>query len=176
MVHVDESALLGEGGKSDLPIESVRRVMCDGSIVAIIKDANGNPLDVGRKHRVISTALRRALSGRDKRCRYPGCSHDRWLNGHHVKHWIDGGETSLENTLLLCTKHHRLLHEGGYTIEKNFEGNLAFKTRNGKVIPELPMFKADYYDNPSRDGFESDKETRDEAHIVREPLPMYVVG
>ena len=176
MVHVDETALRNEGVKSDLPIESMRRVMCDGSIIPIIKDASGNPLDVGRKHRVIPPAIRRALLARDKSCRFPGCSHDRWLTGHHVKHWVDGGETSLANTMLLCSKHHRLLHEGGYTIQRNFEGKWSFKTGNGKVIPELPMFRADYYENPSRDGFGSDQEIPHEEHFVREPMANYTAA
>ena len=174
MVHVDESALRlqdadgdsAQGSKSDLPIESVRRIMCDASIVPISKDSKGDPLSVGRKQRVVSAPMKRALLGRDKCCRYPGCTHDKWLDAHHVMHWVDGGETSLSNTLLLCSRHHRLLHEGGYTIRRNFEGNWSFRTGRGEVIPDSPMFKADYYDNsdPSRDG--SEKES--EEHCVRE--------
>ena len=88
MVHVDEIALNGESvngdsdrsGKSDLPIESVRRIMCDASIVPISKDKNGDPLNVGRKHRVVSPPMKRALIGRDKNCRFPGCTHDKWLD------------------------------------------------------------------------------------------------
>ncbi len=99
VVHVDESALRDEGGKSDLPIESVRRIGCDSSIVTVIEDENGDPLNVGRKHRVVSPQLKRALSSRDKSCRYPSCSHKKWLDAHHVMHWADGGETSLANTV-----------------------------------------------------------------------------
>jgi len=185
MVHVDESALIhndtngdiDQGGKSDLPIESVRRIMCDASIVPITKDKHGDPLNVGRKQRVVSSPMKRALVGRDKCCRYPGCTHDKWLDAHHVMHWVDGGETSLSNTLLLCSKHHRLLHEGGYTIRKNFEGNWTFRNRKEKVIPDSPIFKADYYDHPSGrpsgvNGFEVDHE----EHSVRESMPIYAVG
>jgi hypothetical protein len=91
------------------------------------------------------------------------------LRSDHVEHWVNGGETSLANTLLLCSKHHRLLHEGGYSIRKNFEGNWSFRTDNGKVIPESPMFPVDYYENPSRDGFDS-------GPSVCEPIPIYAVG
>jgi hypothetical protein len=87
MVHVDESALIEsvngdsvQAGKSDLPIESVRRIMCDASIVPISKDKHGDPLNVGRKHRVVSPPMKRALVGRDKNCRFPGCTHDKWLD------------------------------------------------------------------------------------------------
>jgi hypothetical protein len=147
VVHVDEKALAGEASaeasapKSDLPIESVRRLCCDTSLVAVTKGENGNPLDVGRKHRIVQPALRRALLARDKCCSYPGCSHTRWLDAHHVQHWIDGGDTSLENTLLLCSKHHRLLHEGGFSIKKNYKGEQYFETAQGKVISKAPVYR-----------------------------------
>jgi hypothetical protein len=178
MVHVDESALIEDStqkaGKSDLPIESVRRILCDASVVPMSRNSNGNPLDVGRKQRVVSPPMKRALTGRDKCCRYPGCTHNRWLDAHHVKHWVDGGETSLENTMLLCSRHHKLLHEGGYSIRKDFQGNWSFRTSGGRLIPDSPMFKLDYYDNPSpnpsRDGFEND------GPSVSEPVAVYAVG
>jgi hypothetical protein len=122
MVHADESALRDDGGKSDLPIETVRRITCDASFVTVVDDEAGNPLNAGSKTRVVSFAMKRALLDRDKCCRFPGCSHDKWLDGHHVMHWADGGDTRMDNTLLLCSTHHRLLHEGGFTIQKNFAG------------------------------------------------------
>ena len=72
MVHVDESALRDDGGKSDLPIESVRRITCDASVVTVIEDEAGNPLSAGRKTRVVSSPMKRALFGCDKCCRFPG--------------------------------------------------------------------------------------------------------
>jgi hypothetical protein len=139
MVHVDEKALRGEENASrdasaDLPIETIRRLCCDGAIVPVTKDEGRNPLDVGRKHRIVQPALRRALHARDKHCSYPGCSHDKWLDAHHIKHWADGGETKLENTLLLCSKHHRLLHEGGFTIKHNYKNERYFETSQGKIV------------------------------------------
>jgi len=77
MVHVDESALRDDGGKSELPIETVRRMTCDASLVTVVEDEAGNPLNVGRKARVVSFPMKRALLGRDKCCRFPGCSHDK---------------------------------------------------------------------------------------------------
>jgi hypothetical protein len=159
MVHVDESALRDDGGKSDLPIESVRRITCDASLVKVVEDEAGNPLNVGRKTRVVSSPMKRALLGRDKCCRFPGCSHDKWLDAHHVMHWADGGDTSMDNTLLLCSTHHRLLHEGGFTIQKNFAGEWYFRNGDGKALPQfpapapsLPIAPANP-DNPSRDGY-----------------------
>ena len=87
VVHVDEKALRGNPdaeSKSDLPIETVRRLCCDGSLVPVTEDENHNPLNVGRKHRVIPLAVRRALLARDKCCRFPGCTHEKWLHAHHA--------------------------------------------------------------------------------------------
>lgn len=134
VVHVDENALVGGGGKSDLPIETVRRITCDSSVLSVLEDRDKNPLNVGRKKRIVSSAIRRALAARDSQCRYPGCTHKKWLDAHHVTHWIDGGETSIDNLLLLCSKHHRLLHEGGYKIDVNRDGGVKFHTRQGQVL------------------------------------------
>lgn len=149
MVHVDEAALREQSdsatpiqAKSDLPIESVRRLCCDGSLVPITKDAKGNPLNVGRKHRVVQPALKRALLARDKCCRFPGCTHNKWLDAHHVMHWVDGGETSLSNTILLCSTHHRLLHEGGFSIQKDYSGEWYFRNEKGRAVIEAPVFRA----------------------------------
>jgi len=175
MLHVDGSALFAEegdeSGKSDLPIESVRRITCDASIIPLTEDAQGNPLNVGRKHRVVSASLRRALLGRDRCCRYPGCTHDKWLDGHHVVHWADAGETSLANMMLLCSSHHRLLHEGGYTIHKNFEGAWYFRNGNGKVIPEATGYRS----NPSREGFMESGQSVDIDEVCEE-MPVYSYG
>ena len=104
VVHVDAAALQDKGGKSDLPVESVRRIACDADLVAVTRDAKGNLLNLGRKHRVVSPQLKRALLARDKCCTYPSCSHEQFLEAHHVMHWADGGETSLENTRLICNQ------------------------------------------------------------------------
>ena len=145
MVHVDEAALRDVDDnssqepccprKSDLPIESVRRLLCDTSVVPVVEDDKGLPFNIGRKKRVVSPPMKRALRGRDRNCRFPGCSHDKWLDAHHVKHWVDGGETSMANTLLLCARHHRLLHEGGFSIHENHEGVWYFRNRDGRVLP-----------------------------------------
>jgi hypothetical protein len=131
MVHVDEEVLRHaptESSKSDLPCETVRRLCCDSGVIVVSKDKNGNPLNVSRKHRVVQPPLKRALLARDKCCRFPGCTHEKWLDAHHVEHWADGGETSLDNTLLLCSTHHRLLHEGGFRIKKDGGGEWRFKS------------------------------------------------
>jgi len=140
IVHVDESALKNAGGESDLPIESVRRLTCDGSVLAVIQDAFGEPLNVGRKHRTVHPALKRGLLARDKQCCFPGCSHDRWIDAHHVHHWAEGGETNPANLILLCSAHHRMVHEGGFSIEKDFEGQWYFLRPDGRPIAHGPVY------------------------------------
>jgi hypothetical protein len=92
--------------------EAARRLACDVAAVHVNRHADGSVLDVGRRTRTVPPALRRALEVRDRGCRFPGCGL-RFTDAHHLVHWADGGATSLENTLLLCRRHHRLVHEEG---------------------------------------------------------------
>ena len=133
-VHVDEKALSGGGGHSDLPAPVVKRLLCDGAIVGLVEDKDGVPLSVGRKTRTVPVGIRRALEARDRTCRYPGCNHARWLDAHHVEHWTDGGETGLENLVLLCTHHHKLLHEGEFQILSHGEKGQFFAKPDGNPI------------------------------------------
>jgi hypothetical protein len=139
VVHVEVDALAGDGeggcalddGPALAP-ETARRIGCDASLVAI-SERNGKPLRVGRKTRAIPPALRRALRARDRGCRFPGCERRRFLDGHHVRHWARGGETRLDNLVLLCRRHHRLVHEGGYAIDDK----LRFYDPWGRRIPRI---------------------------------------
>jgi hypothetical protein len=116
--------------------EAVRRIACDCAVVRILETGAGEPLDVGRKTRVIPPALQRALRRRDRGCRFPGCTHRRFVDGHHVVHWADGGETRLDNLVLLCRHHHRRLHEGGCYIVKDGATMLFFRA-DGTWIPPV---------------------------------------
>ncbi len=91
-IHVDQSALASGNGRSNLPIESVKRLCCDGHAVVIGEDVNGEPLNIGRKTRTVPTAIKRALIARDKSCAFPGCHHTRFVDAHHIEHWSAGGE------------------------------------------------------------------------------------
>ena len=168
MVHVDESALKDKGGESDLPLETVRRIACDGQVKEIIEDESGTPLDMGRKRRTVTPALKAALIARDRRCRFPGCTHDKWLDAHHVKHWADGGETTLENTILICSSHHRDLHEGGFEIKRDFKGDWYFIRPDGKPLPQGASVPANYSEDVSRDGCLDDQ--------ISEPACVYLVA
>jgi hypothetical protein len=147
VVHADAKAVKGGGGCADLPIDTVKRLLCDCSLVLVAQDENGTPLDVGRKQRTVSTALRRALYARDRKCTFPGCHRKRYLDGHHLKHWIDGGETTPGNTTLQCEYHHKLLHEGAYGIVKEDDGTLRFVTADGRTIPRNGYRLEDFLDD-----------------------------
>jgi hypothetical protein len=108
---------------------------CDGSIVEITDGPRGEPLSVGRKQRTVPIAIKRALWARDGGCAFPGCNHTRFIAAHHVRHWSRGGETSLANTMLLCSAHHRLVHEGGYTIRRDEHDRWYFRRPDGRAIP-----------------------------------------
>ena len=177
-VHVDQSALAGGDGRSSLPIESVKRLCCDGSAVVVTEDA-GQPLSIGRKSRIIPTAIQRAVRARDNdRCTFPGCHHRRYLECHHIEHWSNGGETSLENLLLLCGKHHTLVHEGGFRIEKDFQSQWYFVRPDGIAVPDVgyrskDMIDADINDanyNPPAGGFLSVAEKL----VLEPPPPAYL--
>ena len=100
-----------------LAAATARRLCCDAGVATAIVDDTGQPLSVGRKTRTIPAAINRALLLRDRTCRFPGCTHRHFVDGHHVEHWINGGATALRNLVLLCGTHHRLVHEGGFRVE-----------------------------------------------------------
>ena len=130
---------LDEGGVH-VSAETSRRLSCLASVVIVREGADGTVLDVGRKTRTVPAPIRRALAARDARCRFPGCSARR-CDAHHIAHWAEGGATSLDNLMLLCRRHHTLLHEGGITIERDGLGTHRFVRPDGRVLeasPRLP--------------------------------------
>ena len=141
VVHVEEETLQEaaagrceiEDGPS-IAAETARRLSCDASLVRIVEDEHGSPLDVGRKTRSIPPSIRRALQTRDAGCRFPGCTHTRFLDGHHIRHWADGGETKLSNLVMLCRFHHRQVHEGRVEVCMLDDGALRFTGPDGKVL------------------------------------------
>ena len=105
----------------------------------MIERADGEPLSIGRQRRTIPPAIRRALQSRAAGCRFPGCSHHHFLHGHHLRHWADGGDTSLTNLVQLCSFHHRLVHEGGFNVQRAADGDLHFHTPLGQRIAPAPV-------------------------------------
>jgi len=134
VMHVQSDTTFLEDGPS-VSAETSERLSCDAGVVVMHEDDDGNLLNIGRKSRSIPPALRRALKYRDNGCRFPGCTAKRFVDGHHIRHWSDGGETRLENLVLLCRHHHRLVHEGGYRVRCFSGNNLLFETPDGAGIP-----------------------------------------
>ena len=145
VVHVDADTLRDsvagqceiEDGPS-LPAETVRRLGCDCSVVMMVENTQGEPLDVGRKTRSIPPALRRALKFRDRGCRFPGCTHTRYVDAHHVQHWAQGGETKPSNLVSLCSFHHRKVHEGGILVQALDDGAFRFVRPDGRALDTAP--------------------------------------
>jgi hypothetical protein len=160
VVHVDAETLRdGGAGRCELEdgpslaVETVRRLACDASIISVLENAQGEPLNVGRKTRSIPPALRRALNARDRGCRFPGCSNTRYVDGHHIHHWAQGGETKLSNLVQLCRFHHRQVHEGRVVIQRLDDGALRFLRPDGQsfdsVAPEHTRPLSDWRQLPA---------------------------
>jgi hypothetical protein len=145
-IHTETDTLKidGEGAESELEergrvsAETSRRMACDSSVVHWHETPEGGPLSVGRKTRSIPPAIRRALKRRDGGCRFPGCSCTRFVDAHHIRHWADGGETSMNNLVLLCRRHHRLVHEGGFGVHNESAGDVHFTYPDGRIMPYGP--------------------------------------
>jgi len=173
-IHVDESALAGNEGRAAVPIESVKRHCCDGKAVVITETSAGEPLAIGRKSRIVPKAIERAVRARDNhRCTFPGCHNHRFLACHHVEHWANGGETCLGNLLLLCTKHHTLVHEGGFTIRKDFLDNWAFFRPDGIAVPDVG-YVARPNRNPPAGGLLSVAENSAAHRVGERSPPVYL--
>jgi hypothetical protein len=141
IVHLDQDVLGPDGALAGtledgthVSAETLRRVACDCGLVA----AGANELTIGRRARTIPPAIRRGLMLRDRGCVFPGCTHTRFLHGHHIRHWLHGGETSIDNLALLCTVHHHLVHEGGWKVARGADGTLVFASPAGRGLPAEP--------------------------------------
>ena len=145
VVHVDAPVLADpdQPGQSVLEdgarvsAETSQRLACDASRVVMRHDADGRVVEIGARTRTIPPALRRALHHRDRGCRFPGCGLPLG-EGHHVRHWAQGGPTTLSNLALLCRRHHRAVHEEGYRIDPQPDGALWFRRPDGRLLPDVP--------------------------------------
>jgi Domain of unknown function (DUF222)/HNH endonuclease len=139
-VMVDIEALRGApGGRAEAehtgPItpKAARRWACDAALTRVLATGRSEPLDVGRKTPVVPAAIRRGVIVRDRHCTFPGCDRPPgWCDAHHVLHWADGGPTSLANLILLCRRHHRLVHQG-FGVEMT-GGRPVFRRPDGTVL------------------------------------------
>jgi hypothetical protein len=130
---VAAETLAGSGGATAaeldragvVPDQTALRISCDAALSVVTVDGQGRTLEAGRASRTVPPSLRRALAARDRGCRFPGC--DRpvgWTDGHHLQHWARGGATRANNLVLLCRRHHRIVHEGGWRLAWGEQGEL----------------------------------------------------
>jgi hypothetical protein len=145
VVHVDAPVLAdaeapGQSvldGGTHVPAGTSQRLACDAARVIMRHDPDGQIVEVGARTRTIPPAIRRALHHRDRGCRFPGCGLP-FGQGHHLRHWAQGGPTTLSNLAMLCRRHHRSVHEEGYQVERQPDGELRFKRPDGRLLPDLP--------------------------------------
>jgi 5-methylcytosine-specific restriction endonuclease McrA len=145
VVHVDAPVLAdpeapGQSvldGGTHVPAETSRRLACDASRVIMRHEPDGRVVEVGVRTRTIPPAIRRALHHRDRGCRFPGCGLP-FGQGHHIRHWAQGGPTTLSNLAMLCRRHHRAVHEEGYRVERHSDGELCFRRPDGRLLPDVP--------------------------------------
>jgi len=141
-VLVDLQALQGRPGTAELgyagPItpEQARRILCDAGVSRVITRGPGEVLEAGRRTQVVGPALRRALIARDGGCAFPGCGRPQgWCDAHHVVHWARGGETNLQNLVLLCRPHHRMIHARRFGVRIE-DGRPAFTGPDGSPLED----------------------------------------
>ncbi len=122
-----------------IDIRSVVQACCDASIARVLTAGSSMVLDLGRETRVVSPALRKSVTKRDRSCRFPGCDMPAaFTDVHHVKHWIRGGPTDRDNCCLLCRRHHTLVHKGGWTAIGNANHTVVFTGPEGVQHPSRP--------------------------------------
>ena len=124
----------------------VRQLACDAARRTVLENDRGEVLNIGRRSRTVPRHIAHALTIRDGGCRFPGCGRRRWTDAHHIRHWADGGETSLDNLITLCRYHHRSLHREEYRIELG-AGELIFIDARGRPMP--PAIHPQFASGPS---------------------------
>ena len=138
VVHAELAALCGDDGGCEIengPVihpETARRLACDARLQTVLHDGAGNAVGIGSTARTASPSLLRQLRYRDRGCTFPGCDSRRWLHAHHIVHWIRGGPTEPDNMVLVCTFHHKLVHEHGWQVRLGAFGRAKWFRPSGR--------------------------------------------
>jgi len=141
--HVDADALAGLPGEAELDAgpaisaETARRICCDSRFQVVVEQG-GKAIGLGRRMRTVPPWLARQLKRRDSGCRFPGCGRAHFLHAHHIVHWVDGGPTDPDNLVMLCTRHHRLVHERHWLMLGDPHGMLTFQRPDGRTYDSRP--------------------------------------
>ena len=137
LLHDDPDAVSELDDGVALAPETVRRLSCDASLMAVIRGDDGEPLTTGRRTRTIPRSVRRAVRARDKGCRFPSCGERVFIDADHIRHWSKKGPSTVSNVVELCWFHHRLVHEGGWTVRFLEGGEVIAVNPAGNVISSL---------------------------------------
>lgn len=119
-----------EGGPA-IHHETLKRLLCDARVQTVVEDASGAVLGLGRTSREPSAWMLRQVRYRDKECRFPGCGAQRFTQTHHIVFWRNGGRTDLDNLLLMCSFHHKLVHEYGWSVSRDTDGTVRWRRPDG---------------------------------------------
>jgi len=125
-------------GVGPVSAEVARRLACDARVVLSVETSDGSILDQGRARREPTVPQRIEIARRDKGCRFPGCTFTEFTDVHHVQHWVKGGATDLDNLVTLCGRHHRAVHELGWTMVGNANAVMSFTSPHGRVMRSVP--------------------------------------
>ena len=137
MIHAPLDVAAGEPGNGEVeggsivPSETVRRLLCHARVQTVLEDRAGNALGLGRMSREPSAWMIRQVRYRDRGCRFPGCGTKAFTEAHHVVWWRNGGSTNLDNLALICSFHHRLVHEHGWSVRRADDATLHWFRRDG---------------------------------------------
>ena len=138
LIGCSDDAVAEIAGVGPVPVEVVRRLACDAGVDLAVEDREGTILDQGRARRDPTPVQRVEIDRRDKGCRFAGCSYSEFTNVHHIVHWVDGGLTDLDNLVTLCGRHHRAVHELGWTVSGDANGVLTFTGPHGRSMQSAP--------------------------------------
>jgi Domain of unknown function (DUF222)/HNH endonuclease len=140
ILHVEDDAVSAEiVDGPEISAATAERLACNATVQALLEDKSSNRLYLGRRRRLASPAQIAALTVRDGRCcQFPGCTNARYLHAHHVRHWLFGGRTDLDNLILICTFHHGLIHDRRYRIRRDRNGWLFLRPDGSPVPPAMP--------------------------------------
>jgi len=137
VIHAPLEALASGTGGCELesgPVihpETARRLACTGRVQVVVEDGAGDPIRLGRMRRQPPAWMVRQLRYRDRECRFPGCGSRRFTQAHHIVWWDRGGTTDLDNLVLVCTFHHRLVHEYGWSVRREPDGQIRWFRSDG---------------------------------------------
>ncbi|OLS98635.1 hypothetical protein BJF90_40885 [Pseudonocardia sp. CNS-004] len=136
-MHLDvNSGAARIAGGPEIAASTAERLACDARVQLVLDDREGNRMYLGRSRRLATPAQVAALVARDgERCQFPGCTHTRYLQAHHVRHWLHGGTTDIDNLILICSFHHVTIHDHDYLIRRR-PGRWEFLRPDGTPIPE----------------------------------------